>query len=366
MKKARKKTFLLMVILAALMLVSAQACNGGDSGDDDADAAGDPVPEIEIELVEDPVEDPVPDESPDPAGDPADDPAPDPADDAVDTPAEEITPTDCSSIHEGTNSYFLVDGEPREFILNLPDGVEEGGPWAVVFNWHGLGDSAANMARMFTGLVNNEDMPFIGVTPEDTDFLLAGTMIVDWDVFAVTENNKEARLFDEVLACIEERFGVDEDHVHSVGFSLGGIVTDMLATTRGEQLASLVTYSGGYWSNPVNVTGMMSMVINWPEHSVDNTYAQIFLHGGTTDLYDMSLVQLHFDQYAINDTAFLNDKGHDAVICNHGLGHTAPPDFLYNKVIKFFADHPLGTADSPYADALPGDYPDYCEFSGKN
>ena len=352
----------LIGIFSALMLVSAQACDSGDDGDEDADATGDPIMEIEIELVGDPVEDPVPDENPDPLPDVP----PDPIYDAADAPAEEITPTDCSSIHEGTNSYFIVDGEPREFILNLPDGVEEGGPWAVVFNWHGLGDTATNMARMFSGLINNEDMPFIGVTPEDTDFMLAGTMIVDWDVFAVTENNKEARLFDEVLACLDERFGVDTNHVHSVGFSIGSILTDMLGTIRGEQLASLVSYSGGYWSNPVNVDPMMAFVINWPEHSVENKYAQIFLHGGVTDLYDMTLVQLHFDLYAVNDVTFLNAKGHDAIICNHGLGHTAPPDFLYAKVIKFFADHPLGTADSPYAEALPGDYPEYCEFSGKD
>jgi dienelactone hydrolase len=278
---------------------------------------------------------------------------------------------DCSILAEGTVSGFVVDGMERELILNLPAGVEDGGPWPVVFNWHGLGDDAAGMSALVAPHVDNAIMPFIAVTPEDTDYMLdvpiPGLPPMDWEVFAVDPtNNRELALFDAVLACIDERWGVDPEHVHSMGFSLGGILTDMLASNRSDVIAAVATYSGGYWNNPANVDAFLANAVMWPEYMVDEGYPQLLLHGGPTDLVDMVLVQLHFDAYAEADSTFLGERGHDTIVCNHGLGHTAPPpEMQADRLIEFFADHPYGTVDSPYVDGLPDDFADYCEFRSK-
>ena len=173
-------------------------------------------------------------------GGPADD---DVADDDTGDDDTVPVPTHCEPLAEGMNEGFDVDGEERSFILNMPSDVEEGGPYPVVFNFHGLGDTATNMSSLLSGHVDG-DWPFIAVTVEDTDYLMFNFPL-DWAVFEVDENNKEARLFDEVLACIDARWGVDEDHVHATGFSIGSICVDMLCTLRGEQIASVATYSGG-------------------------------------------------------------------------------------------------------------------------
>ena len=288
----------------------------------------------------------------------------------TDTDAD-CEPVTCETIHDGLNCDYDVDGILRNFYLDLPSGVEEGGPWPVVFNWHGLGDTAANFHNLLSGLVDDEEMPFIAVTPEDTDFALtvpmAGEMPLDWEVFAIDDANREVAFFDEILACLDERYGVDENHVHTMGFSLGSIVSDLLGTVRGEQLASIGTYSGIYWSNPDNVGPLLGMVVDWPGYSVDNAYTQLFLHGGVNDLYDMTVLQLHFDEAAVNDSNMLRGLGHDTIVCDHGLGHTVPSDMYADKMIDFFAAHPLGTVDSPYAfDGLPADWADYCEFLGKD
>ena len=57
----------------------------------------------------------------------------------------------CADLAQGWNRGFEAGGIKRDFILTLPDGVDDGGPWPVVFNWHGLGDSAAYLifARIF-------------------------------------------------------------------------------------------------------------------------------------------------------------------------------------------------------------------------
>ncbi len=272
----------------------------------------------------------------------------------------------CDTLHNGLNTGFMVDGTARELILDLPAGVETDGPWAVVFNWHGMGDTAANMRLLFSPFIDNPDMPFILVTPEDTNVSLAGLMVIEWDVAVVTEANREARLFDEVLACIEERWDVDENHVHSVGFSMGSFVTDMLGTVRGDSLASIATYSGAYGCNDANTSGsMLAGMISWPEYTTTNAYAQMFLHGGSTDIYNLFIETLQFSEFAANDAAFLNEAGHDVVVCNHDGGHSVPSDMAGDKIVEFFAEHPLGTDPSPYAtEGLPPNFASYCVFMG--
>lgn len=268
----------------------------------------------------------------------------------------------CDALVDGLNTDFDVGGTARSFHLDLPSGVDEGGPWAVVFSWHGLGDTAGNFRNLFAGLVDNPDMPFILVTPEDTDhpltIPLAGRAPFDWDTFAVADQgvgNLEVELFDAVLACIDERWGVDAEHVHTAGFSLGGVTSDMLATTRGEQIAAVATWSGGYWNNPDNVGLALGSVVSWPEFAVANPYPQLIVHGGPTDEMDIvpNLYTMSFYEFALSDHAFLRDAGHGVVICAHAGGHTAPGNVSPATVIEFFAAHPLGVGSSPWLSEPP-------------
>jgi hypothetical protein len=263
----------------------------------------------------------------------------------------------------------MVGADARSFILSLPTGVEDSHSWPVIFNWHGLGDTAQNMSGMISGYVNNADMPFIGVTPEDMGYTLPMVgMELDWDILNVDANNKELAFFDAVLDCVDQKYGVDENHIHTMGFSLGSITSDMLGTMRGEILASIATYSGMYWNNPANVPGMLNSAINWPAYTVENDYAQLFFHGGLEDYYSLVVASLKFNEAAVSDSALLGTLGHDTIICDHGLGHTAPaPGMGPSQIIKFFADHPMGTVVSPYNDAgLPTGFSDSCVFQPSN
>ena len=344
--------------MAAPVLLAMPACGDDDGGND----AGGEIEEA-VETVDDGSADAdqadVEPETPEEAAADAD------GDGDADAEAGDDAPVvSCDELGEGTNEGFLVDTEPRAFFLDLPADVETGGPWPVVFNYHGLGDTAENMRNLLSSDVDNTVLPFILVTPEDTNFALGGLMNIDWDVATVTADNREARMFDAVLECLESRWGVDDAHVHAVGFSMGGFLVDALGTVRGERLASVVTYSGGYGSNPANLSGFLASLVSWPEYTTANDYVQVFLHGGTTDTYNLTVQTLHFDQMAANDAVWLNGFGHDVVVCDHGGGHTVPFSFRGEQVVRFFADHPLGTVDSPYASGLPVEFPGDCTFQG--
>ena len=283
------------------------------------------------------------------------------ANDSTDDEYPWYIPANCPTLEVGLNTGFMVDGEARQFILTLPRNVETNGPWPVIFNWHGYGDTAQNMNYLLSSYVNNTTMPFILVTPDDTNLPLPNG--VDWDILNVSEPNKEARLFEDVMGCLAQQFGVDSRQIHSVGFSAGAIATDMLGVMRGDMLASIVTYSGGYFSNPVNDNNFT----NWPPLTTTNGYTQLIMHGGTTsDTWNAVVIVINFGQMALEDSNYLNGLGHDIIICDHGLGHDIPTEIRASELIEFFYDHPYGTENSPYAYGLPNSFPGYCDFQEKD
>jgi poly(3-hydroxybutyrate) depolymerase len=313
------------------------ACEG--TRQDDADTRDAEVPEAEAEAQADTVADVAAEAVTDVA----------PAVDLVAWP-------ECAELQEGVNKGFPVNGEVRSLVLNLPAGVEGKEGWPLVVNWHGYGDSAPNMAKLLSGEVNNAAMPFILVTPEDTGVKFPNGL--DWDIFLVKEDNKEIAFFDAILACVDARFGLDWSRVYVVGFSAGAVAADLMGVVRGNKIAGIVSFSGGYLSDPANGTPFTV----WPEAAEGATYAQAILYGGTKDQWNAGIYKVEFAVWAANDTGYLTGLGHDLVVCDHGLGHTIPPGFRGKQVVAFFAAHPKGTAPSPYASGLPADFPAYCAF----
>ena len=278
--------------------------------------------------------------------------------------------TTCATMHAGWNENYMVDALYRSFYLDLPSDATTASNLPVIFLWHGLGDTAENMRLLLSGQVNTAGFHFILVTPEDGEYTVYGNDI-DWDVLnADALTNREARLFDEVLTCLVTHYSLDLDRVHSVGFSMGGILTDMLGDIRGADLASLLTFSGGYLSDGANVAtlGALASFISWPAPNHTNGYVQVLLSGGTTDAYALGgIATAHFDTFATNDLTYLNDLGHDVIKCDHGEGHTAPvTGFGGTQVVEFLQDHPRGVVNSPYVlDGLPADFPSYCSVSAQ-
>ena len=208
--------------------------------------------------------------------------------------------------------------------MNLPNGADSGGPWPVVFNWHGMGDNAQNFSGLVSPFVNDPNFSFIAITPNNTN------------------PTAEPRLFKSVLDCLVQHYNVDENHIHAMGFSYGAMSVDRVVVAHTERLASVLSYSGQYASY---------------NNTSPNKYVQVFVHGGNSDA-----VGINFGQAATKDSNTLVNQGHDVIVCNHGQGHTVPNSMYTDKAIEFFADHPLGTHESPYRSGLPADFPNYCEF----
>jgi len=346
-------------VLVTTVLVMACSC----SGDDGAGATDNgSVADTTSDVAADPGTDPA---SPADVANP--DVAPDtttPADAAVDTSADvpPLVDPKCAALTAGLNSNFDVDGKKRAFLLNLPDRATLAGPWPVVFNWHGFGDTAQNMSFVLSGNVNDATYPFILVTPDDLGALPPNGM--DWQILKVTDKDPDVRLFDEILLCLDQVYGVDPDRVHVLGFSAGAIMSDLLGVMRGDQIASILSFSGTYFSNPPNkeALGNFASLVTWPEMTAGPTYVQMLVHGGAADNYNLGTTTLKFNENGARDVPYLNGLGHDVIHCDHGGVHTVPVGFMQGQIVRFFEAHPRGVATSWADGGIPAaaNLPAYC------
>lgn len=292
------------------------------------------------------------------------------------TDTDTVVGVTCADLKEGENT-LIVNGEEsndltRTFLLNLPTTIDSKKGWPVIFNFHGYGDTAVNFEGLLSGYVDNTEMPFILVTPEDNNIALPSG--VDWDILNLGNGSIEVELFDAILACIEERWGVDEDHIHLAGFSAGSITSDSIGAMRGDQIASIFTYSGAYFSDAKAKADLGSMAagfITWPEMTTTNKYVQAMMHGaeGDANCTSPSLCDkwggsgffINFNHMARFNANYLTGMGHTVIICDHNGGHTNL-GLSSAQMLEFFRDHPRGTTVSPYATNWPENYPEYCKL----
>lgn len=357
------------VILALFACVFALSCDDNSSNKTDADLMLDiDQNDTDTTVITDTTDALIPDED-----------GIIPVEDDVVADVDTAAPT-CADLKDGQNT-LIVNGEEskdieRTFLLKLPTTIDDKKGWPVIFNFHGYGDTAANFEGLLSSYVNNTEMPFILVTPEDTNLAInqfppAG---VDWDILDLGNGSIEVEMFDAILACIEEKWGVDEDHIHLAGFSAGSITSDSIGVMRGDQIASIFTYSGAYFSDAKAKTDLGSMAagfITWPEMTTTNKYAQAMMHGAegdanctsptVCDKWGGSGFFINFNHMARFNANYLTGMGHTVIICDHNGGHTNL-GLSSQQMLEFFRDHPRGTTVSPYATDWPENYPEYCKL----
>lgn len=213
----------------------------------------------------------------------------------------------------------------------------------LVFYWHGAKSSSAE-ARIGLGTVIREvnELGGIVVAPfADKD---AGRF--PW--FLTGGPNKDQRmddiiLADEILACAIEQVGVDTKHIHALGMSAGALQTAQMSYLRSNYLASVVTYSGGFIKDGLNML------------EPNNQMAAMIFHGGPKDT-----VVVNFQESSERYLKHLRKDGNFAIMCDHGEGHRIPRDAI-ESVGRFFQDHPFNQRPKPY-DKLPQGFPGYCKL----
>ncbi|MBX7193410.1 MAG: hypothetical protein K1X94_15250 [Sandaracinaceae bacterium] len=222
---------------------------------------------------------------------------------------------------------------PRDALIWVgPEAAATDGP--VVFFWHGAGGSPTE-APYALGDALDAITTAGGIVVAPFHDPTAPTF--PW--FLTTGGTREDDLLvaDELLACAEAGVGVDDHHVHSVGFSAGALHTTQMSFRRASYLASVVVYSGGL------ITSRMP-----PTDAPDARFAAMILYGGERDV-----VVTSFEDASLRYHDMLaRNPGYFGFLCNHGMGHTVP-SAARASAWQFLQDHPFGMHPHAYESGLP-------------
>ena len=292
-------------------------------------------------------------------------------------------PLECADFAEGLNENLIVgegnNGLARSFILRLPKEIDSDKKFPVVFLYHGYGQDqgvdAASIEPFLKSYVDNETMPFILVVPEARSDIYGFNNIppsgFDWDMMNLSDGSAEADMFDAVLDCLGKKWKIDETHIHVSGFSAGAITANSIALMRSEKVASILSYSGAYFSDAASrdaLGELMGMKIgdffSWPDFAEEHTkYPQVFVFGDKKEdaWGEAGMFTIYFNQMGRLGANYLTENGHDAILCEHDQDHIIA-GISSESMIKFFAAHPFGTEKSSYREEMPEDFAEICHF----
>ncbi len=243
------------------------------------------------------------------------------------------TPTSpCPDFREGTVA-FNAAGVNRSALVHMDAAAAASLDGPVVFYWYGTGGQPTQAVSGLgqAGIDRIKAAGGIVVAPSHVN---GGTF--PW----LQGQEQTYALVDEVIACADEKLGIDARRIHSLGFSAGALFTTQLGYARSSYLASVATYSGGgagTFADP------------------SNKFAAMIFHGGPGDMVVINFQNTSQDYYGT-----LTSNGHFALICNHGGGHVIPTA-ARPGVIDFFFEHPFGTSPEPWATVFPPSVPSYCQ-----
>lgn len=234
---------------------------------------------------------------------------------------------------------LTVDGESREVWAWWPNELPTE-PMGVVFAWHGLGDNAENFAAGMDleGLSKRNDV--LVLAPNSAD-----PFLFTWDYFNAGGN--DVILYEDLRACAAAAFDLDLDRVTSLGFSFGALWTTWLSMHHSDTLAAALVLSGG--------TGES---VGLPYLTPATDIPVLGNWGGDADTFNTGITNVDFAATMADYLDSLRADGHVAIGCDHGRGHSVPPEFD-DQVDAFLMAHRFGEP-SPFADGGLDGLPDYC------
>jgi predicted esterase len=279
-------------------------------------------------------------------------------------------PASCPALVSGHNAMTST-GHARDFILVLPADPQPGETFPVLFMWHWIGGSADSFLEKGEVQAAADQQRFIAVIPSARGADVALTSFNTKWPFDITQPpdrmEEEFTFFDDMLACVEAQFPVDQNCVSTIGVSAGALFTDQLAQARSNRLASFLSLSGGVGDTIIKPwvgTGAHKLpgVVLWGGDGPP-------MMDGNKDILGCLGIGMDFSVASRDLEAGLTRDGHFFVECKHNCGHVEPPlvappgGSKYAGLWEFALDHPfwLNPGDSPYlANGLPSDLPSWC------
>lgn len=280
----------------------------------------------------------------------------------------------CPTLAPGMNT-ITTSGKARQFILVAPAAaVSESLP--VLFMWHWIGGTAEGFLERGEVQAAADDQHFLAVLPVSEGANVLGTSFNTKWPFDITQAqprmDEETQFFDDMLACVEQQYAVNQNCVSTIGVSAGALFTDQLIQAKSTRLANFISLSGGVGDTIIKPwTGAQHKlpgVVLWGGDGPPTMDGNKDILGCFGIGMDFSVASNALEQGLIAD-------GHFFIECRHNCGHVEPPldpppgESKFAGMWEFALNHPywLAPGASPYLESgLPASMPAWCAIGAGN
>ena len=229
-----------------------------------------------------------------------------------------------------------VDGTMRMFLVSVPDNYDPNTAYKLIFAWHGLGGTATRIQQGgFYGLKQRAMNTVIFVAAQGLDTSNQVGSGPGWD----NMGGRDVAFTKSMLDYMRTSYCIDDERIFSVGMSYGGIMSNTVGCTLGDDFRAIAPMSG---AGPNSFGGgtCTGQVAAWLSHG-DQDMVVTFSSGQssrdhwvTANHCDASMTQPE----GSNDCLAYQgcDDGHPVVWCEFAGGHTVPP-FAADEIWTFFS-----------------------------
>lgn len=233
------------------------------------------------------------------------------------------------------NGSIDVMGTAREYILTLPKSYDPAKPYKLVFAWHGLGGTAAQIARSFYGLQaqSNDSTIFVaGQGLQTSNSVGSGP---GWP----NTGGQDVAFVKALYARLQGQLCIDENRVFSVGMSYGGIMSNTLGCQMGDVFRAIAPMSGsgpGYGGRASSCVGEVAV---WMSHGDNDTVVSTASGQASRDYWSKTN-HCQMQTSPVDPSPCVAYAGCDPASpvtwCEFVGGHTVPP-FAAKAIWAFFS-----------------------------
>ena len=239
-----------------------------------------------------------------------------------------------------SGDYTLdVDGTTREYIVAIPDAYDPNTPYKLVFAWHGLGGTAQQIAGGtfsggYYGLQTRSGGSTIFVAGQGLDTSNSVGSGPGWD----NMGGRDVAFTSAMLAWFRANYCIDDARIFSVGMSYGGIMSNTVGCTLGEDFRAIAPMSG---MGPSTFGGAscVGQVAAWISHGNMDTVVA-FSSGQASRDYWASANHCATTTMPIGSNGCVAydgcDAGYPVHWCEFDGGHTVP-SFAADDIWAFFS-----------------------------
>jgi poly(3-hydroxybutyrate) depolymerase len=192
------------------------------------------------------------------------------------------SPTDSGTSGCGASAWpasgtfnINVAGTPREYIVTLPTNYAATKPYKLIFAWHGLGGSAAQVAGQggFGGFGASYAYYGLQAMADNTVIFVSGQGLDPYDAGAgwPNRNDEDIAFTKAMLQWLQSKYCIDDKHIFSVGMSYGGIMSDTVGCEMGDVVRAITPMSGEGPYSYFGAKPCVGEVAVWMSHGNQDT-----------------------------------------------------------------------------------------------